>query len=115
MEIGPAIPKHLLSDGINNHDCNNEQEIDDGKYGPALPPGINPIRETKHDTSNPVKPKTTGNDDETDQTDQYDCDDGDLYGPVLPPGFKQRNRNTIGPCRPSPGYQDNTGLKQFDI
>lgn len=125
MEYGPVLPKHLsntkCSDSPESFGHVDRKKIldipgekDDGcTYGPVLPPRNNiKLEVNKQDTEHILGPQLTANT-STDKTfaaaDNVarNGDDGVLYGPALPPGFKQKSA-VIGPCRPR-ALPDNVG------
>lgn len=89
MEIGPQLPPDLackifhsktdVRENDSTSDRHNEETIDS-----EIP--------------------TTGEhfDDDEVENDGEDVQNEELFGPVLPPGFKVKPTAVIGPCRPTP-------------
>ena len=128
MEIGPQLPNYLVSktshdpssDCCHDHTSSKELETilgqrDVGVYGPKLPPTENTHKvQTNLDSQcdvdlNASALETTSND--TVVLDPTGSDE--LYGPQLPPDFKQKSMTIIGPCRP-PVRNVKTGISKND-
>ncbi len=145
MEIGPRLPpNHLVSKIFHDpgecrsDECddtsikkpevvpNKQNEDDVCIYGPALPPRN--CRKVKTEPGNQGDvdmlmygpafiTQSTRND-----FSELEClnegNDGDSYGPALPPGFKQKSTTIIGPCRPQvlyEDYEDKTGENNIEV
>ena len=79
MEIGPQIPKHLVSK-ISSDSTECAEDVATDKKLKIVP------------------------------SKESECF-VDIYGPALPPGFKQRTTDIVGPCRPQNAQQNNTGWR----
>ncbi|XP_075055838.1 GPALPP motifs-containing protein 1 [Mixophyes fleayi] len=104
--IGPALPPGFRS-------ANDQEDLEE-VAGPALPPGYqsNHSSDSSEDSDEETSPSHWHHKESNHTTHRKldppeDDDDGDFFGPALPPGFKKQSdspgRPVIGPALP-PGF-----------
>ncbi|EDO36352.1 predicted protein [Nematostella vectensis] len=121
--IGPALHPHLRQKTTETNDGKEDYgpvqpktssagpQLPKSISGPVLPSTLDSKDSAGSETIEPPLPPTLKQDhsENSNCKDQNDDDDGDSYGPALPPGFVKQNEEPsrvgpVGPIRPPDSY-----------